>query len=187
MLEILGFISGIGTGYFLPDIDLKLFFLTHRSIFTHSIAILLFFYAIYRVFPLKIYGSFVAGIGLGLGIHLSFDFFPKNFNYYRHANIFIPFFGSMGKFFSPLWIFMNAYFSVFISHEIVARLNKPSFNFLYLISSFLAGMFFYIREPKQHLFLFFTNAFAGLILFCSIFFFAYVFRKLQNDYNSGRS
>lgn len=87
------------SGMTLPDIDLSVG-LGHRSALTHSVLPIALAAMDRRTWPVA------AGLGLGLGLHLSADLFPNGMRGY--ATIKLPLLGSIGTGASYLWIAVNA-------------------------------------------------------------------------------
>ncbi|UUL82604.1 metal-dependent hydrolase [Sphingomonas qomolangmaensis] len=96
-----------------PDVD---FFLPldHRSGLTHSILPLLLL-----AYHPRLRGV-VAGLAIGIGLHLAADCFPNGMRGY--ATIKLPFAGSIGSSASYLWLGLNALAALGIGAAIAAHL-----------------------------------------------------------------
>lgn len=105
LLSLLLLLTGLVAGLHLPDLDLRLDFLAHRSIITHNALWPLFLLlSIYRKEPPTL-RWLVIGFSLALATHLCFDLFPKAWSGF--ALITIPFYGRSSPLFSWLWIALN--------------------------------------------------------------------------------
>ncbi len=92
-------VAAAWSGTTLPDLDLTLG-LGHRSALLHSVLPVALAASDRRSWPLA------AGLGLGIGLHLSADLFPRGMQGY--ATVKLPLFGSIGAGASYLWIAANA-------------------------------------------------------------------------------
>ena len=99
---VLSFLIGMLAGFALPDWDLRLGPLTHRSIVTHGLLWPLLFFWIARRWPRTASRTFAMGLSLASAIHLSFDLFPQAWTGF--ALIHIPLLGRTPALFSWLWI-----------------------------------------------------------------------------------
>jgi hypothetical protein len=109
---MLSFIISVGLlflgaflGLYLPDIDLRVPFLVHRSIVTHGFLIPLgVFLLIYkhRATPLRF---FSIGLNMAMSTHLAFDLFPRSWRGF--AFIHIPVWGRTQVVFSWVWIALS--------------------------------------------------------------------------------
>ena len=146
------FLLGFYVGIEFPDID-QMFqkSLGHRSIITHSILLPLLLILINSFKPKTLVNIFIIGIFLGIGLHLSADLHPKNWNWYGYANIKLPSNKSIGAL-SPIWIAGNAIISVFFSIKILFKnFNKKLFKFSYVIIALVTGTFYSIFEPHNQM------------------------------------
>ncbi len=80
-----------------PDVDLFTLGLKHRSAITHSLLLP-------WLLTLTGYPSVVAGLAMGMAIHILADVFPKA--WIGGALVKMPLFGSLGKL-SPFWLMAN--------------------------------------------------------------------------------
>jgi len=105
LLSLLFLLTGLVAGLNLPDLDLRVGFLGHRSIITHN-ALFPFFLllGVYRKEP-PTTRWLAIGFSLALATHLCFDLFPKAWSGF--ALITIPFYGRSNPFFSWLWIALS--------------------------------------------------------------------------------
>jgi hypothetical protein len=102
VIELLALIIGVGVGLQLPDVDRVFsFFLVHRSILTHSALLPYLAYLLVRRQDRRLYLA-VAGIALGVAVHLAFDLFPRR--WYGFAQINVPLIGYLNGTLSVLWI-----------------------------------------------------------------------------------
>lgn len=92
-------VAAAWSGTTLPDLDLPLG-LGHRSALLHSVLPVALAASDRRSWPLA------AGLGLGIGLHLSADLFPRGMQGY--ATVKLPLLGSIGAGASYLWIAANA-------------------------------------------------------------------------------
>jgi hypothetical protein len=95
LLLLATFVVGLG----LPDLD-QFLPLAHRSALTHSAVPLL----LAALHPER--RRLIAGLALGIGVHLSADSFPNAMTGY--ATVKLPFAGSIGRAASYLWLGANA-------------------------------------------------------------------------------
>lgn len=156
-------------GLIFPDSDQTgnaLFFLGHRSIFTHSILLpyLLFYYFIIKKKNTNLLITlFIIGIFLGIGLHLSADLHPKGWRGYSY----IKFLGGDLGDFSPFWIFINAGAALLFSASLLMKaFNNRNYRTSYLVLGFLVGTFYSIQEPYNNLSIFMTFT----IIFLSTFY-----------------
>lgn len=113
-LVLAGFAIGLG----LPDLDLVLPFLAHRSALTHSVlpALLLLLH------PER--GRIACGVALGIGVHLAADCFPNAMTGY--ATVKLPFAGGLGALWSYVWLGANALAALLIGGLLALRaLPRP--------------------------------------------------------------
>ena len=92
--EIVLFSAGLIAGIRLPDLDLVIPGLSHRSAITHSCFPVLVLFDL-NMLPLA------AGLGLGMALHMASDLQPKSWT--GGALIKLPYLGSIG-FLSPFWL-----------------------------------------------------------------------------------
>ena len=159
----------LGTAGF-PDFDL--YFsdsLGHRSIITHSILLPHFLY--YYLIKKKKYANsyliiFIISIYLGMGIHLTADFYPKSWE--GSTLIKLPGNIDIGGL-SVIWIGLNAMFSLYFAGSLLNKIiTKKSFWILYLIIGSLMGATYSVKESDNEAAIFWTF----LILFLSTFFYS---------------
>lgn len=104
ILELIVLVAGLAVGLQLPDVDHVFFFLTHRSALTHGVILpclaLLLVRDRGRLLQLA-----VAGLALGIAVHLSFDLFPRR--WVGFAQIHAPLVGYLDGALSVLWIAGN--------------------------------------------------------------------------------
>ncbi len=127
-------ILGLYLGYNFPDLDQYTSLLVHRSIITHSILPLVILLTIQEISDSNVIRSFTAGFGIALTAHMSYDLFPKNFNFYGNACIYIPFIGSLGSFMSFFWILVNMVLGVSIAQWSVSRMKDSMMKILMIVS-----------------------------------------------------
>ena len=97
LLPLTSFGLALLLGLQFPDIDLYTPGLKHRSALTHS-ALLPW------LLTLVNYPAVLAGLAMGMAIHILADVFPKA--WVGGALVKMPFFGSLGKL-SPFWLMLN--------------------------------------------------------------------------------
>lgn len=114
-----------------PDID-QLLPLGHRSALTHSLlpAALALMWRDGR--------AFVAGLALGIGLHLSADLFPEAMRGF--ATIKLPVFGSMDWQASYVWIGVNAFACLALGALLLGQVLGPRLSLLTLAVVALIGV-----------------------------------------------
>ena len=135
-----------------PDIDQGYkIVLGHRSIITHSILlpyILYYFFIKKRALYNKYITLIIAGIFLGIGLHLSADLFPKGWQGY--ALIKLPGNISIGEL-SPIWIGFNALVSLYFAGSCLNNLTKQNTIWItYILFGAVAGFLYSIKEPYNN-------------------------------------
>lgn len=136
-LPILVFISILAMLFiFLPDIDLEIPLLHHRSMVTHSVLIP---YLLMRYKKFKIPDVVILALLLGFAIHMSADLTPKSWKGY--ALIYVPIikislFGALGSY---LWLAANVVacfylFKKIMNEEYNAITNKILYIMVFVIS-----------------------------------------------------
>ena len=172
------FLLGLYVGLEFPDKD-QMFqkSLGHRSIITHSILLPLLLILINSFKPKILINIFIIGVFLGIGLHLSADLHPKNWNWYGYANIKLPSNKSIGAL-SPIWIAGNAIISVFFSIKILFKnFNKKLFKFSYVIIALVTGTFYSIFEPYNQMVILVTY----LLIFLGAFYFTHRRNSKSNN------
>jgi len=175
-LNYFAFLGVLSFGYFIgivfPDIDQGFqSLLGHRSIITHSI---LLPYLLYNYFkkknnltPLKT--IFVAGIYLGIGLHLAADLYPKGWTGY--ALIKLPFNIDIGGL-SPIWIAVNAGVSLFLASAYLNQLTKRKLYWIsYLVIALIVGLTYADEEPHNN------DSIIGTFLF--LLFATFIYSKIK--------
>jgi len=104
ILMLVPLAAGLAVGVTLADVDTVFKFLVHRSLITHSFLLPLGAFFTYRAMRdqrdwVRI---LVAGLCLGMAIHLSFDVFPVGWR--GAALVHVPFYGRTGAVFSVVWM-----------------------------------------------------------------------------------
>ncbi len=97
LLPLTNFGLAMLLGLRFPDVDLYTPGLKHRSAVTHSVLLP-------WLFTLLGYPSILAGLAMGMAIHILADVFPKA--WVGGALVKMPLFGSLGKL-SPFWLMIN--------------------------------------------------------------------------------
>ena len=139
-LPIPAMIFGAYLGYGFPDLDQSTSFLLHRSIITHSILFLIFLIVIQEILDSNVIRGFTAGFGIALAGHLSYDLYPKNFNFYGHACIHVPFIGSIGGILSFIWILGNMTFGVICAQWSISRIKDSLMKIIMIMSIPVMGV-----------------------------------------------
>lgn len=106
----------------IPDWDLKINILGHRSIVTHSILIPYLLTVTLKRYSSRQFPLIISAMYFAFFIHLSADMFPKSWNGF--ALITIPLFGRIGLL-SPLWILVNLLAASYLSIKII-KSNLPN-------------------------------------------------------------
>ena len=167
-LLFIGFLTGLN----FPDTDQGYkVALGHRSIITHSILlpyILYYFFIKKRVLYNKYFTLIIAGIFLGIGLHLSADLFPKGWRGY--ALIKLPGNIDVGGL-SPIWIGFNALVSLYFAGSCLNNLTKQKAIWItYLIFGAVAGFLYVLNETYNNETIF--------IAFYATFIFTFIISKL---------
>ena len=167
-LLFIGFLTGLN----FPDTDQGYkITLGHRSIITHSILlpyILYYFFIMKRALYNKYFTLIIAGIFLGIGLHLSADLFPKGWQGY--ALIKLPGNISIGEL-SPIWIGFNALVSLYFAGSCLNNLTKQNTIWItYIFFGAVTGFLYSIKEPYNNETIF--------IAFYTTFIFTFIISKL---------
>ena len=168
------FLLGLYVGLEFPDKD-QMFqkSLGHRSIITHSILLPLLLILINSFKPKILINIFIIGVFLGIGLHLSADLHPKNWNWYGYANIKLLSNKSIGAL-SPIWIGANAIISIFFSIKILFKnFNKKLFKFSFVIIALMTGTLYSSFEDHNQIVILITY----FTIFSGTF---YIVQKKQN-------
>lgn len=128
---------GIVGGLALPDIDLKLSFLGHRSIITHGILLPTLFFGLALLLKHSATRLLAVGISLSYAIHLSFDLFPAAWTGF--ALIDIPGYGRTNPYFSWFWIATNIVICMYLAFVLVSTI----FDVIVTTGSLLVTFGFY--------------------------------------------
>ncbi|WOG26571.1 hypothetical protein [Endozoicomonas sp. 8E] len=147
------FLSGLIAGIRLPDIDLALPGLSHRSGMTHS--------CLLAILPLMFDLPFVAGgLAMGIALHLSSDIQPKTWT--GGALIKFPILGSIGML-SPLWILFNIVGCFVVLFHTMAQEHEAG-RWAILVVMLLGGGWYFLSEEKKRLLPLITLAFCMLLV-----------------------
>jgi hypothetical protein len=119
---LLFLLVGIAIGFVLPDADLKLRFLGHRSIVTHGFLLALLLYGFARQKENMIPRFLAVGVSLSSAIHLSFDLFPRSWAGY--ALIYIPMQGRTSMAFSWVWIAVSIVACIYLALALVQSIYE---------------------------------------------------------------
>lgn len=103
---------GLILGLSIPDLDQRIWFLTHRSIVTHSCLIPLLF-VMFASEKRVIVRLFAIGLFAGVAIHLACDLFPTQWTGF--ALIHTPAFPVMSPLLSQAWIIVNCFVGIFVA------------------------------------------------------------------------
>ncbi|WP_062265087.1 hypothetical protein [Endozoicomonas arenosclerae] len=147
------FLAGLIAGIRLPDIDLALPGLSHRSGITHS--------CLFAVLPLFFDQPFLAGgLALGIALHLSSDIQPKSWT--GGALIKFPLLGSIGMF-SPLWILLNIVGCFVVLFHTLPQEHEAG-RWAIMAMMLMGGGWYFLSEEKKRLFPLMTLAFSMLLV-----------------------
>ncbi|WP_257264291.1 hypothetical protein [Endozoicomonas sp. ONNA2] len=153
MEETLFFLAGLIAGIRLPDLDLTIPGLSHRSAITHSCLPAL-------VVSASGFSAIAAGLALGIAFHLSSDLQPKAWT--GGALIKLPLLGSIGML-SPIWLIANVIGCLAIFMEVVA--DEPADARLMILALCLTGAgWYFLREEKRPLLPLMALGFAILLV-----------------------
>ena len=143
MIGTLLLLIGMAIGLHLPDIDLTLSFLVHRSIITHGflLPLLLFWFAHKKESPIP--RLFAMGISSSAAIHLCFDLFPGVWTGF--ALIHIPVYSRTSPAFSWLWIALSSIVCLYVAFSLIRNL----FDVMMVISSLVIAFGFYATTEKN--------------------------------------
>lgn len=164
ILMLFGFFTGIK----FPDIDLKIKFINHRSIITHSPFLAIVLYVIAKKLGTSDFTYFVSAFALSEGVHLIYDFFPKQ--WLGTALIKVPVKGGFGIKTSKYFILISILILIFIGINLMETLPQLKLSFFLAIVTFFI---FYKKEGKfiRPLLMFTLIYFSiGYILFPFLFF-----------------
>jgi len=141
---ILALLMGIIAGFVLPDLDLKLSFLGHRSIITHGLLLpVLLFWVAHKKKHITT-RLLAAGDGLSSAIHLCFDLFPRAWRGY--ALIYIPVYGRTSPVFSWLWIAVGMVSCIYLA---LASVNSV-FEVVLVVGSLIVAFSFYATQESVY-------------------------------------
>ena len=147
-------IAGITIGAIIPDIDIIIPKLQHRSAVTHScIPVLAFMYC-------TLY-NFNAGIALGAALHLSSDVQSKK--WHGSALIKIPVFGSIGML-SPTWLLLQIILCLEMYFYFISYAYKP-YNIIICVVAFFCCICYFYRADDKPLFPVLSFSFCALLLY----------------------
>lgn len=167
ILLIFGFISGIK----FPDIDIKMKFISHRSILTHSPFLSILMYLISRKIGTSDFNYFLSAFSLSEGIHLIYDFFPKA--WIGTALIKIPPKSGFGAKTSKYFIFLSIVILMFIGINLMETLSQLK------LSMILSIIILIIFHKKEGEFIKPLIVFTFLYLVIAYIFFPFLFFELK--------
>jgi len=128
------------SGITFPDVDQILPLLRHRSVLTHSMAIVFACLALDRRLQ-----PVAAGLALGIGFHLAADCFPASMRGF--ATVKVPLAGAMGVGASYLWLAINAVAGSYLFGMLVERLHGPQTQMVALVGALLLGLAYLSGVP----------------------------------------
>jgi hypothetical protein len=128
-------VVGFAIGLDIPDWDLRVGFLTHRSILTHGLLLPVVCFWIAHKKPVAALRLFALGICLAAALHLSFDLFPRAWKGF--ALIHIPVLGRAGAVFSWLWIALSVVITLHLALLLIRTLFELSISTIGLLGSFV--------------------------------------------------
>jgi hypothetical protein len=120
VVGLVSLLAGIVFGLALPDWDLRVSFLQHRSIVTHGLLWPLLFFLIARRGRGVVLRLFSMGLSLASAVHLSFDLFPQAWTGF--ALIHIPLYGRTSPLFSWLRIAAGILAGIYFTLALVRSL-----------------------------------------------------------------
>ncbi|WP_299730029.1 hypothetical protein [uncultured Endozoicomonas sp.] len=147
------FLAGLIGGIRLPDLDLRIPGLSHRSAITHSCLPAVLLWVLGDVF-------IAAGLALGIALHLSSDLQPKSWA--GGALIKLPILGSIGML-SPLWLIVNIVGCFAMVIEVISGESVDARQAIVMISVIGSGWYF-LQEEKRPLLPLMTLGFAILLV-----------------------
>lgn len=150
---------GIVAGLKFPDLDLKFYFLGHRSILTHSFIVPLLLFLFVRQKEEWGLRLFSVGFSLAYVIHLCFDLIPRAWRGF--ALIYVPFYGRISPLLSWLWIAV----SIIICLYLALLLINSVWDIVIFSSSTVGSFIFYAVTEAG-----FVSALIVLLLAVSITF-----------------
>lgn len=127
-------------GLTFPDVDQFLPLLRHRSMLTHSMAIVFACLLVDRRLQ-----PVAAGLALGIGFHLAADCFPASMRGF--ATVKVPFGGTLGVGASYLWLAVNAIAGSYIFGLLLERLHGPQLQIAALTGALLLGLAYLSDTP----------------------------------------
>jgi hypothetical protein len=151
---VLEVIAGVIIGVVIPDIDIIIPKLHHRSAITHSCLPILAFIA------LDLH-TFNSGLALGVALHLSSDVQSKK--WYGTALIKIPVFGSIGML-TPAWLLLQIILCLEIYFYLLSNIQQP-YNIITCIVAFLCCLCYFYRTDDKPLFPLLSFSFCALLLY----------------------
>lgn len=134
LVGLLALLAGIWLGLTVPDWDLRLTFLGHRSMITHGFWLPLFVYFIYRRQPHVVWRLLLLGVGMATAVHFAFDLFPVRWQGF--ALITVPFWGRLTPFWSWAWLAGSLIASLIFVFEMVESRRDLGLVLLCLVSIF---------------------------------------------------
>lgn len=117
--RILGFIGMVAVGIVVPDVDLAIPFVPHRSGLTHSVLVPVVLLAYVPAWQRHL----IAGMALGIAIALAADLFPAHWHWTGFATIHLPLAGSLGPW-SPVWLAAQVVLACGLAHFLVAVADR---------------------------------------------------------------
>ncbi len=126
IVGILTLLLGVAVGLAVPDIDLKMSFLTHRSALTHSALLPLLLLWPTRRWWRPALRPFTIGICVALAVHFCFDFFSRL--WLGYALIHIPVIGRLGAVTSRLWLALNAIICLYLAFLLADEISEMAFT-----------------------------------------------------------
>ncbi|WP_330925878.1 hypothetical protein [Candidatus Sororendozoicomonas aggregata] len=138
LIPVVNFTLALILGIRLPDIDLFTPGLKHRCALTHS-ALVPWLLTVIN------YPFILAGMAMGMAIHLLADVFPKA--WVGGALVKMPLLGSLGIF-SPFWLMVNCLFCLAISLQTLVLQEAWSMTLTFALS-LLVMLWYFIRKEKS--------------------------------------
>lgn len=130
------FVVGLRIGMGLPDQDLKIFFLRHRSLLTHGFLLPSLLFVAVQKFPDHTARLFAIGVALASTIHLCFDLFPRA--WHGLALITIPLYGRTSALFSWLWIALSCVVCLYLALLLIKSIFEIVMSAAALVMTFSA-------------------------------------------------
>lgn len=157
---ILALVIGIASGLMLPDVDLKLNFLVHRSLLTHSMLAPIILFGVASINKHATTRLLAMGVSLSTTIHLCFDLFPKE--WIGFALIHVPIWGRMNPTLSQAWIVANIIGCLYLAFLLI----NHTFDLTLLITSLVVTFAVYaIKESAFWFPLVTLGITTGIVLF----------------------